>query len=309
MWFVTEHGNNLSIDVIKMTGVLSMTPSFTTTNLAVNAYSAPVSPLNPNGTQITNNIDSRIMESAEANKTIVAAHTVAQSTTQDVAQWYVIDVGGAVPTLSQLGRIDSGNKTYVMYPGIDINAAGEIGMSYMKAGNDTTTHFMSMFVTGRVPTDASGTMQIAVLVPSATGVKAYSDFAAGHRAGDLSGINIDPVDGSFWAANEFANSQTSANWGTGVANFRSSLPANSADLAITTTGPASVIAGANATYTITLKNNGPNASQAVVLTDVIPTGSTLVSLSQLPGLTLSRFLRSSRLLTQVSLPVVPTRLL
>ncbi len=74
-----------------------------------------------------------------------------------------------------------------------------------------------------------------------------------------------------------------ANWGTGVANFRPSLPANSADLAITTTGPTSVTAGTNATYTITLKNNGPNASQAVVLTDVIPTGSSLVSLSQTTG--------------------------
>ncbi len=212
MWFVTEHGNNLSIDVIKMSGVLSTTPSFTTTNLAVNAYSAPVSPLNPDGTQITNNIDSRIMKSAESNKTIVAAHTVAKSATQDVAQWYAIDVSGTAPTLSQQGRIDSGNKTYVMYPGIDINLAGEIGMSYMKAGNDTTTDYMSMFVTGRLPTDAIGTMQTAVLVPNATGIKAYTDFAAGHRAGDLSGINIDPVDGSFWAANEFANSQTSANW-------------------------------------------------------------------------------------------------
>ena len=283
MWFVTEHGNNLSIDVIKMTGVLTTTPSFTNTNLAVAAYSSPVSPLNPNGTQITNNIDSRIMKSAEANKTIVATHTVAKSSTQDVAQWYAIDVSGAVPTLSQQGRIDSGNKSYVIYPGIDINAAGEIGMSYMKVGNDTTNDFLSMWVTGRLLTDASGTMETPVIVPSATGLKTYTDFASGHRAGDLSGINIDPVDGSFWAANEFANAQSTANWGTGIANFRPSLPANSADLAITTTGPTSVTAGSNATYTITLTNNGPNTAQAVVLTDLFPAGSTFVSMNKTFG--------------------------
>src|SRR5260370_29113262 len=62
MWLVTEHGDNLSIDVIKMTNVLSTSATFTTTNLAVNAYSEVVFPLNPNGTVITNIIDSRILK-------------------------------------------------------------------------------------------------------------------------------------------------------------------------------------------------------------------------------------------------------
>ena len=73
MWLVTEHGDNASIDVIKMTGVLTNAAAFTYTNLAVTPYSAVASPLNPNGTVITNNIDSRIHEGAEANNTIVAS--------------------------------------------------------------------------------------------------------------------------------------------------------------------------------------------------------------------------------------------
>ncbi len=283
MWLVTDHGNGLSIDVYKMTNVLTSTAAFQGTNLAVASYSQAVAPKNPNGTSITTNIDSRIMKAAEANKTIVAAHTVAISSTQDVAQWYAIDVSGSTPVLAQQGRINAGNNTYVTYPGIDINAAGSIGMSYIQSGNDTTTDYMSMWVTGRLSSDAASTMETPVRVPSGTGLANYTDFASTHRQGDLSGINVDPVDGSFWAVNEFANTQATANWGTAVANFRPSLPANSADLAVTMTGPSSITAGTNATYTLTMTNNGPFAATGVVLTNTLPAGSTFSSMTQTIG--------------------------
>jgi uncharacterized repeat protein (TIGR01451 family) len=58
-----------------------------------------------------------------------------------------------------------------------------------------------------------------------------------------------------------------------------------ADLAVSKTGPAETIAGdpANLTYTITLTNNGPSDAQAVVLSDVLPAGETLVSQTQTSG--------------------------
>ena len=120
---------------------------------------------------------------------------------------------------------------------------------------------MSMWVTGRVSTDAAGTMETPVIVPGRDRPgELHRLREPGGRAGDLSGINVDPVDGSFWAANEFANTQATANWGTAIANFAPAPPANSADLAVTISGPSSVTAGTNATYTITLTNNGPNAA-------------------------------------------------
>jgi uncharacterized repeat protein (TIGR01451 family) len=283
MWLVTEHGDNASIDVIKMTGELTTSASFAYTNLAVTAYGGVVSPLNPNGSLITNNIDSRIMKAAEANNTIVATHAVSISSTQDVAQWYVIDVSSGTPTLTQQGRVSTGANTYIVYPGIDINAAGKIGMSYMKSGTDSASDFLSMWVTGRISSDAAGTMETAVVVPGGSGQANYSDFTSGGRAGDLSGINVDPGDGSFWAVNEFANTQAVANWGTAIANFAPSTPAASADLAVSNSSPASVTAGTNATYTVTLTNNGPAAAQNVVLTDTLPTGSTFVSMTQTAG--------------------------
>src|SRR5262249_41969103 len=161
-----EHGDNQSIDVFKMTNVLSNSASITPTRLTVTPYLQAVAPLNPDGTAITFAIDSRIMKSAEANNTIVASHIVAVSSTQDDAQWYKIDSSGGTPPLADQGRIATGNNTYVTYPGIDINPAGDIGMTYIRQGNDTSTDFMSMWVTGRTAFDAAGTMETAVRVPS-----------------------------------------------------------------------------------------------------------------------------------------------
>jgi uncharacterized repeat protein (TIGR01451 family) len=283
MWLITEHGDGTSIDVIKMTGVLSTAPTFAYTNLPVTAYSGVVNPLNPNGTAITNNIDSRIQKSAEANHMIVAAHAVSVSTTQDVIQWYAIDVSSGTPALSQQGRVGAGNNTYAYFPAIDINSAGTIGMTYMKSGTDTSSDFMSVYLTGRAPGDAAGTMEASVLVPAGTGQANYSDFSGAGRAGDLGGINVDPSDGSFWAANEFANTEATANWGTAVANFTVSNPLPSADVMVAASGPSSVTAGTNATYTITVTNNGPGAAQGLVLSDTLPAGSVFVSMTQTSG--------------------------
>jgi uncharacterized repeat protein (TIGR01451 family) len=283
MWLVTDHGDNKSIDVIKMTGALTSAATFTYTNLAVAPYAATVAPRNPDGTFVTDGISPRILKAAEANHTLVATHVVGASATQDVAQWYAIDVSSGTLTLAQQGRVSAGANTYVVYPGIDINASGQIGLSYMKSGTDSGTDYLSMWVTGRVPSDPAGTLETPVLVPAGTGQANYTDFTSGHRAGDLSGINVDPVNGSFWAANEFANTQATANWGTAVANFAPGASAATADLAVTNRGPSTVTAGTSATYTITLTNNGPGTAQGLTLSDALPTGAVFVSLTPAAG--------------------------
>jgi uncharacterized repeat protein (TIGR01451 family) len=280
-WLVSETGDGQHINVYKMTNVLSNSATLPLTQLAVTQYLSIKNPLNPNGTAITNNIDSRIQKSAESNNTLVAAHALSPSLTQqqDVIQWYQIDVSSGTPTMADQGRVSAGNNTYLYYPAIDINSSGQIGMTYMRSGTDSSTDYMSMWLTGRTSSDAAGTMETPVLVPAGMGQANYRDFTAGGRAGDLSGISVDPSDGSFWAANEFANTEATANWGTAVANFSVGTTLGPADLAVTNSGPSSVTAGTNATYMITLTNNGPNAAQGVVLSDLLPAGSTFVSLT------------------------------
>jgi uncharacterized repeat protein (TIGR01451 family) len=286
MWLVTEHGDGASIDVIKVGDVLSTSPTFLYTNLQVTTYSRAVSPRNPDGTVITPTIDSRILKAAEANGILVACHTVSTSSTRDVVQWYSIDISGDSPALLDQGRVGSGDKTYSFYPSIDVNPVDQIGLTYMASGNDTSDDYMSMYVTGRLPTDPAGTMEAPVPVDAGTGGANYKDFSQGGRAGDLSGINVDPVDGSFWAANEFANTEATANWGTAVANFTLSNAIPVADMAIAVSGPAVVDitdGPASVAYAITVTNNGPNDASDVILSDFLPLGAVYVSLSQTSG--------------------------
>ena len=58
---------------------------------------------------------------------------------------------------------------------------------------------------------------------------------------------------------------------------------SSADLAVTKSGPAALPSGTNATYLLTVTNNGPSAAATVTLTDSVPAGSTFVSFTQDSG--------------------------
>jgi uncharacterized repeat protein (TIGR01451 family) len=59
----------------------------------------------------------------------------------------------------------------------------------------------------------------------------------------------------------------------------------SADLAVTKTGTATVNVNANITYTITVTNNGPATATSVSLSDMLPAGTTFVSLTAPAGWT------------------------
>ena len=292
MWLIQEHpgagglGDGQHVDVVKMTNVLSSTPTFTTTTLAVNHYAdvSTTPPLQPDGTVVTPALDSRILKVAEQNNLLVASHSVSVGATEDDAQWYVIDVSSGTPMLKDQGDVSGGNNTYIAYPAIDINPAGDIGMTYMQSGTDKATDFLSMYITGRTPSDPAGTMEAPVVAQA--GQQVYQDFGPSvgstQRAGDLSGINVDG-NGSFWAVNEFADNEPlptatapSADWGTNITGFTLS-PA--ADLSVTASGPATVTPGSSASYKVTLINNGPNAAQSVVLSDILPAGATNASIT------------------------------
>ena len=145
---------------------------------------------------------------------------------QLVAQWYAIDVSGATPAFqlvggtANVGRIGFGANTYCFEPAIGINSSGEIGLGFMEsdtvggAANAATGGFISTFVTARKPTDAAGTMQPVVLVPAGTGSGNING-----RIGDFSGMNVDPVNGTFWHVNEFGGGGP-----TDIANFTPEAP-------------------------------------------------------------------------------------
>jgi hypothetical protein len=211
MWLVSEGGGNNSINLTRIDNILSFRTGTTppTFTKSVNPYGSINAPLNPDKTAITTLIDTRIMKAAEADNTIVACQHVGVGSTEDDVRWYAFNVSNSTnPSLVDQGNVSAGSGTYLVYPAIDINAAGDIGMSYIRSGTDSSSDFMSVYVTGRTLTDAAGTMEAPVLVQA-------GNFNGFDREGDFSGINVD-ADGTFWAANEYTSGNSEA---TEVAHF------------------------------------------------------------------------------------------
>jgi hypothetical protein len=230
MWLVQEHGDDQSIDVVKMTNVLSTTPTFTTTNLAVNPYSAPNAPLNPNGSLASSGNDSRILKAAENNGTIVACQVVGVGTTEDDARWYEVDVSSGTPILQDQGNVSEGPNNYIQFPAIDINSQGAVGLSFAQSGRDSNTDFFGSLVTYRLATDPVGTMR----TPQRVGQAGFYFLPAeitGDVAGGYSGINVD-ANGTFWVDQVFvqqAIGQTGSNnvfkLSVNIAHFSAPQPA------------------------------------------------------------------------------------
>src|SRR5437763_1781107 len=109
---------------------------------------------------------------------------------------------------------------------------------------------MSVYITGRAPSDPAGTMETPVLVPAGTGQGNNFDG----RAGDLSGINIDPSDGTFWAANEYTDALSK--WGTAIVNF--TINGNATHFSVS--APSSATAGSAFNFTVTALDPSNNTA-------------------------------------------------
>jgi hypothetical protein len=293
MWFVEESPFFFdTISVVKMTNVLSATPTFTETDIAVNTYGSPPSASQRGTSGRIYAGDTRILHVESRDDRLVAAQTVGVSGVAR-ARWYEFDTSDVAPTLTQQGTINQGSGVHTYYPSIAIAPNGDLGMTFMQS---SSTRYMSMYVTGRLPADPAGTMQTPVRVKA--GVASYRDFdcfSNGNfthacRAGDYSGITVDPdTPDTFCAANEYAISRTlapDANWGTWITCFRIGVH----DLAVTSIsapgtvpGPGPVTAPVKVTIqnrsdhneTVTLSDLGVDATSGLVRlsVDVIDDGS------------------------------------
>jgi hypothetical protein len=212
MYLVEEagYGNGFAARVVTMTNILSNTPAFTDTNIAVNPYFfAP--PANQPGQPFSVATNDTTFTRADwRNGKLVSAQTVSEPDdgfTSARVRWYEFDTTGAAPTLVQQGSIHPGPGVSTYFGSVAINANGDLGLTYMES---SLSEFVSMYVTGRQAGDPMGTMKPGILV--APGISDGFFF----RAGDYSGIAVDPNGSSFWAENEY---QGNTLWNTYVASF------------------------------------------------------------------------------------------
>src|SRR5207302_1157929 len=118
-----------------------------------------------------------------------------------------------------------------------------LGVTFMESSAGES---MSMYVAGRNGADAAGTMETPVRVTPFSSSEHYT----GTRAGDYGGLSVDPVDGSFWAANEYK--PAGVFWGTWVTNFNVSAQAH-----FDVTAPASPVAAGQA-FSLTVRAVNPS---------------------------------------------------
>jgi hypothetical protein len=238
--FVTEGATAGQIAVITETNVLSNTPTDTTTNFTVASYSQPPAAPQPSGTVTTN--DSRMLNAAWRDNILVSTHTVGTgSPTEAHARWYQFSTSGSTPTFTQSGEINPGSGVATYFPSIDIDTNDDLGMTYIES---SSSEFVSMYVTGRTPSDPIGTMETGIRT------RAGTTNYTGSRMGDYSGIGIDPSNTTtFWAENEFINNSGAGSWATGIASF--TLATSNAATHFSVSAPSSSTAGSAFTITVT----------------------------------------------------------
>jgi hypothetical protein len=242
MYFVegSTSGVGSAISVVKMTDKLTADPTFKDFNIHVPNYDWIVNPTQPDGGNFhITNIGTRILSAAWRNDRLVTGHDVGSDGLAR-ARWYEIDTASAKPALIQSGEIDAVPGIHTYLPSLDIAPNGDVGMTYVQSSTDAgdangdgfKDGYLSMYITGRKAADPLGTMQAPVLVKAGEATYAVEDQIPGievdpppYRVGDFSGTVVDPVDGTFWAANEYATAPLppsfpfTANWGTWIAHF------------------------------------------------------------------------------------------
>jgi hypothetical protein len=236
MWFVeTSWSGGSSIDVVKMTNVLSGSPSFTDKNLAVNSYSYNSDPPQPGGT--VDIVDSRTLN-VEWNNNYLVAGFDSTSGSDAAAAWVLFNTSASSPTVSQQGVVHPASGVSTYFPAVGVDASGDLGLTYMES---SSTEYVSTYVTGRLASDPVNTTEPATLAQG--GAATLSP----NRAGDYAGIALDPsTANTFWTANEYARSGGS--WGTWLAQF--SMTSGTGDAPPTVATPASASPG-TVTGTIT----------------------------------------------------------
>ena len=214
MWFVEGQGTGgggSTVRVDRMDNPFNPVPTHNFTTIAVPAYGNVPNARQPGTSINTSGLGTRFyfsdMQTVGGVTHLVTAH-MAGAGGGVQAQWLDIQVSGTLG-LVQSGFINQGAGIDTYIPDAAMSPDGSIGMTFIES---SSSEFMSVYVTGRKATDALGTMQTPILAKAGVAALNPSD-----RVGDYSTTSIDPVDGTFWSANEYAGA--GGNWRTFVEHF------------------------------------------------------------------------------------------
>ena len=129
-------------------------------------------------------------------------------------RWYEVRMPNGSPSVFQQGTLGTSDGIHRWMGSIAMDKFGNIALGYSASSSSL---FPSIRYTGRVPTDALGTMEAENSIQAGGG----SQIGNLHRWGDYSAMTVDPVDDcTFWFTTEYLKSTGSFNWSTRIASFK-----------------------------------------------------------------------------------------
>ncbi len=151
-------------------------------------------------------------------ESLVVNHSVAVGTNKrnqvTSVRWYEIRNPNGAPSVFQQGTLGTGDGTHRWMGSIAMDKLGNIALGYSASSSSI---FPSIRYTGRLVTDALGTMQAENIIQAGGG----SQTGTLHRWGDYSAMTVDPVDDcTFWFTTEYLKASGSFNWSTRIASFK-----------------------------------------------------------------------------------------
>jgi hypothetical protein len=183
-------------------------------------------------------------------------------------RWYELyDPAGSV-TLNQQGTF-SPDSTYRWMGSMAEDKNGDIGLGF--SASSSTVH-PAVRYTGRVPSDAPGTLEseASVVEPSGSQTSGLS------RWGDYTAMVVDPSDDcTFWYVDQYEKTSGTFNWHTSISSFAFSACSGTPAFSLTATpNTLSVAQGSSGTSTMTVVPTNGFSGSVTMSASGLPSGVT-----------------------------------
>jgi len=184
---------------------------------------------------------------ADGHDAIVVDHSVSVSGITSV-RWYELRNIFGTPSVFQRGTLGSADGIHRWMGSVAMDGSGDIAVGYSASSGSV---YPSIRYTGRIPSDALGTMETESILKAGTG----SQTANLSRWGDYSAMTVDPTnDCTFWYTNEYLKANGTFNWSTWISSFSFPGCGSPTPLSITTTSlPGGTL---NQPYSVTVGATG-----------------------------------------------------
>jgi hypothetical protein len=162
--------------------------------------------------------------------------------------------GTGTPTVYQQSTYSPDTSLFRWMGSIAQDHQGNMLMDY---SGSSTTVFPSVYITGRLNTDALNTMESETQVYAGLNSQVnLSGYAYGYRWGDYTAMMPDPNDCTFWYTGEYLKLAGLFNWSTRV--LSASFPSCTSNAAVTMPIPSSTLTGSSANFLWTPGTNATN---------------------------------------------------